>query len=431
MAKLPVIEGQQVVLTVEDLSHMGDGVGRYQGFTLFVPGGLPGEKVLATVTRLKKNYGTAQMDEIIQYAPVRTTPVCEEYNACGGCQLQHLNYREQLAWKQSFVANTLKKIGGLSVEISPILSMAEPWTYRNKVQLHVGMVHGRRRLGFYQPGSHNLVPVTNCRLLPEGFQDIISQFNEFIGTEKNIKQVWLRKSFTYQEIMAVVFVVGNNLPRNIGRVIGGMDNTSMVVMNNKRHVLKIYGNDHIKERIGQLVFLISPLSFFQINPVQTEALYKCASSFAQLTGTETLWDLYCGTGTLGLYMADKCNKLFGVEADASAVKDAKSNVALNGISNAKFYHGKVEDTLADIWESNEDNVVILDPPRKGCHEKTINALLKFLPNRIVYVSCNPATLARDLKALSPSYTVRQVQAVDMFPQTSHVETVVLMSRVEK
>ncbi len=429
MAKLPVIEGQQVELTVEDLSHMGDGVGRYRGFTLFVPGGLPGEKVLATVARLKKNYGTARMDEIIQYAPERATPVCEEYNACGGCQLQHVNYQEQLAWKQSFVSKTLQKIGGLSVEIAPILSMEEPWAYRNKVQLHVGMLHGRRWLGFYQLGSHNLVPITNCRLLPEGFQDIISQFNEVIGAAKSITQVWLRKSFTYQEFMVAVFVEGNTLPRGIERVIAGMDNTSMVVMNNKKQVLAVHGNDHIKERIGQLDFLISPLSFFQINPVQTESLYKCASSFAQLTGAETLWDLYCGTGTLGLYMADRCNKLFGVEADASAVKDAQSNAALNEISNAKFYRGKVEDTLSDIWQSNQENVVILDPPRKGCHEKTINTLLKILPSRIVYVSCNPATLARDLKALSTSYIVRQVQPVDMFPQTGHVECVVLIERI--
>ncbi|MBO8169191.1 MAG: 23S rRNA (uracil(1939)-C(5))-methyltransferase RlmD [Thermoanaerobacteraceae bacterium] len=429
MVKPPVSKGQQVKLTITDLTHEGEGVGRYQGFTLFVPGALPGEEVRAVVTEVKTNFGRAALERVDRYTSARVTPVCRRYDQCGGCQLQHFHYRDQLAWKRAFVQNTLKRIGGIEMEVKPVLGMDRPWNYRNKVQFHVDTWRGKRQLGFYVPGTHRLVPVEDCYLLPEQFRDLIAYFNAILENYSLIKQVWLRRSFAYGDLMVVITTRGPKLDKLPEQIIGHFAAVkSVAVVGPQNQVIAVSGEQHIKEKIGNLDFLISPLSFFQVNPVQTEVLYSKVREYAALEGEEVLWDLYCGTGTIGLFLADRCQELIGIEVVASAVADAEKNARLNRIPNAVFYRGKTEDLLPKLWKDTRENVVILDPPRRGCHKRLLESILCFLPERIVYVSCNPATLARDLKILAGAYRICEVQPVDMFPHTGHIECLVSLKR---
>ncbi|WP_366922807.1 23S rRNA (uracil(1939)-C(5))-methyltransferase RlmD [Metallumcola ferriviriculae] len=428
MADFPVRQGQTVQLNIEDLTSEGNGVGRYHGLAVFVGDALPGEEVIAQITEVKKKYSRAKLLEVLTASEQRIAPRCNHFEYCGGCTLQHFQYPQQLAWKQSVVENALSRIGKIETEVLPVLGMQQPWQYRNKVQFQVGLVDGNKRLGLYAPGSHQLVPVETCHLLPEEFSGLVKNFNLLLDKGIPMKQVWLRKSFANGEIMAVVFTNGEPFTEAEALLKHHDPLVTVAVINDSNAKMSVVGKPRLKEQIGKYDFVLSPRAFFQVNTVQAEVLYETARNWANLTGQETLWDLYCGTGTVGIFMSEKCRRLVGIELNKAAVQDAKLNARLNGVKNASFRHGKAEERLKDLWQADDANVVILDPPRQGCDQRLLHQLLELGPEKIIYISCNPATLARDLKTLSDAYQIKKVQPVDMFPQTGHVECVVLIEK---
>ena len=407
-------KNQIVEVTIEDIGNDGEGIGHIDGYTLFVKDAVVGDKVTAGLTKVKKGYAYARLISVIEASPFRVEPKCAVSRACGGCTLQCLSYDAQLKYKKNKVRNNLVRIGGFEESlidsmIADTIGMDEPWRYRNKAIIPVGVdKSGRRIAGFYAAHSHNIIECTDCLLQPEEFKGIVEDILADENT-KDISHILLRKGFKSGQIM--------------GYSVENYDNNA--VLSGK--ITHIYGDEIIEDYIGDLKFKISPRSFFQVNPIQVEKLYDTAVSFAELTGSETVWDLYCGIGTITLSLAAKAKKVYGVEIVEDAIKNAKENAAANGIDNVEFFVGKAEEvTLRDDFA--KPDVVVVDPPRKGCDSVCLETMLRMAPDRIVYVSCDSATLSRDLKILCGSgYELKKVQPVDMFPQTTHVETVVLMS----
>ncbi|MDW7652289.1 MAG: 23S rRNA (uracil(1939)-C(5))-methyltransferase RlmD [Bacillota bacterium] len=454
--KAPVEKGQILQLDIDNINHDGEGVGRYQNFTVFVPGAVPGETVAAKVISVQKSYARALLQSVNKSSPARISPVCEHYETCGGCQLQHLAYAQQLKLKEDIVRDTLKRIGGLEPSVRPTIGMSDPWRYRNKAQVPVGFTDGTVRAGFYAKRSHNIVDLTCCHIqhpandhVVHTVRSILSELAIPIYNEKTrkgiIRHIMARVSFATGEVLIILITNGRSLPRQdelISRLRKSIENLCGIVQNintrpgniilgNTEHTL--WGKPYLTEKLSGLTFHISPRSFFQVNPVQTEVLYSKAKEFAALTGTETVFDLYCGIGTISLYLAESAGKVIGVESVPAAVSDARHNAELNHVKNAEFHAGLAEEVVLRLFkEGCRADVVVVDPPRKGCDEALLATMVNMNPNRIVYISCNPATLARDLKYLAAhGFHLVEVQPVDMFPHTAHVECVVLMSRTEK
>lgn len=399
-------------LEITDITNDGEGVGKQDSFVWFVKDALPGDVITASVMKLKKNYGYARLVNVIRPSSDRIRPRCPKARACGGCTLQCMSYGAQLKFKQNKVRNNLERIGGFAgIEVLPTIGMDDPWRYRNKAIVPVGRdKSGRVVSGFYAAHSHDIIECEDCLLQPEEFKNIIKE-----NISDSMSHMLLRKGFKTGQLMA--YAVENH------------DNNA--VLSGK--LTHLYGKETIEDYIGDLKFRISPRSFFQVNPVQVEKLYGKAVEFADLTGEETVWDLYCGAGTITLSLAKKAKRVYGVEIVEDAIKDAKENALNNGITNAEFFVGKAEDIVAgEAWNSPEyrPDVVVIDPPRKGCDVQCLDTIVKMDPCRVVYVSCDSATLARDLKILCErGYVLKRVQPVDMFPQTTHVECVVLMSKI--
>ena len=470
-----------ISLKIEDLGVDGEGIGRYEGMTFFVKDALIGDEIRARITKLKKNYGYARVEEIISPSRFRVEPRCELHRRCGGCQIQALAYEQQLVFKQNKVRDSLIRIGGFAPELvdgimEPIVGMEEPFRYRNKAQFPIGRgKDGNPVAGFYAARTHTIIPVTDCKLGVRENERILEEVLAYIkechaapydeNTGKGLfRHVLIRYGFTTKELMVCLVINGTKLPaqeRLIERLIKIPGMTSISVNHNtkKTNVILgettecIWGKPYITDYIhlrntgdfsceGMAVaYHISPQSFYQVNPVQTEKLYSLALAYAALTGKETVWDLYCGIGTISLFLAQKAGKVYGVEVVPQAIRDARENAALNQITNAEFFVGKAEEVLPEFYErggsgDGEDmlhpDVIVVDPPRKGCDEKCLATMLRMQPGRIVYVSCDPATMARDVKRLCEGgYALRKVRAVDQFGNTGHVETVVLMSRVKE
>lgn len=449
---LPVAKDQMIEIKIERLNHDGEGVGKVDGFTVFVPGTAPEDLVSAKIISLQKTYARALVEEIISESPHRITPICEHYDDCGGCQLQHINYEQQLVIKRNIVIDALRRIGGLDVPVHPALGMAEPWQYRNKAQVPVAM-DGTLKAGFYEKRTHKIVDLDCCHiqhpsndLVVHAVRAILKKLAIPIYDEKNhtglIRHIVARTSFSTGEILVILVTNGRKLPRqndvveairkNVDKVTGIVQNINMkqanVILGNEDILL--WGKSYLQESLDGLSFHVSPRSFFQVNTLQTDALYAKVREYAALTGQETVYDLYCGIGTISLYLSRYAGKVIGVELVNAAVKDARKNAELNGITNVEFHKGAAEQLVPErLKKGAKADVVIVDPPRKGCDERLLAAMVSMKTFRIVYVSCNPATLARDLKYLTgKGYTVTEVQPVDMFPHTSHVETVVLIER---
>jgi 23S rRNA (uracil1939-C5)-methyltransferase len=452
-----------LTVTIEDLTKDGEGIGHADGFTLFVKDALIGDKVLARVTRPKKTYAFARVEKILEPGACRTAAPCPEARRCGGCRLQEMDYAAQLAWKRKLVKDTMTRIGGLpELEVRPVIGMDEPYRYRNKAQYPVGMVEKNTRLaaGFYAGRTHTLIPVTDCLLTPAENARILETVLAFAGKwripaydEKTgrglLRHILVRKGFATGQILVCFIINGRELPHSEElvdelRLISGVTSICLNI-NTKRtnvilgsRVIPLWGDPWIEDVLGGLRFRISPLSFYQVNPVQCEKLYSEALKAAALTGKETVYDLYCGIGTISLFLARHAKAVYGVEIVPDAIRDAKENAERNGIENAHFYTGAAEDLIVrgrfdEKTPCPHANVVVLDPPRKGCAPELIDAVLRMAPERVVYVSCDPATLARDLKRFyegsgNVRYTPAYAQPVDMFPQTTHVETVCLLSR---
>ncbi len=454
-----------VTLVIEDMGADGEGVGKIDGFTFFVKDALIGDKVEAKVMKVKKGYAYARLMRIVSPSPNRTEPRCPYHKQCGGCQIQALDYSAQLLYKEKKVRNNLMRIGGFSEKLldsvmEPIVGMEHPYHYRNKAQFPIGTdKNGEIVTGFYAGRTHTIIPNTDCALGISENQSIletlinymkrcnVKPYDEATGTGL-VRHVLIRKGFTTGEIMVCAVINGEHLPQEDRlvealRKIEGMASISININTQKTNVIMggrcrtIWGSDTISDvihmRDGEgITFAISPLSFYQVNPIQTERLYGIALDYAGLTGTETVWDLYCGIGTISLFMAKRAKQVYGVEIVEQAIHDARRNAVRNGINNASFYVGKAEEVLPHLYEKEgiHADVICIDPPRKGCDSACLETIRKMMPDRIVYVSCDSATLARDLKYLCANgYELRRARAVDLFGHTVHVETVCLLSKL--
>ena len=444
-----------VTLEIEDCGIDGEGIGKADGFTVFVKDAVIGDTVTAKIIKAKKNYGYGRLMEVLKPSPYRVEPKCEFARQCGGCQLQALSYDQQLVFKTNKVKGHLERIGGFTdIPMEPIIGMDELFHYRNKAQFPVGRnKEGKIVTGFYAGRTHNIIENRDCALGVAENKEVLNRviahmekygiepYNEATG-KGLVRHVLIRYGYFTKEVMVCLILNGNKLPKEEQLVkslceIPGM--TSITINVNKKHsnvilgeeIRLLWGQEYITDRIGDISYQISPLSFYQVNPMQTQKLYAKALEYADLHGEETVWDLYCGIGTISLFLAQKAKFVRGVEIVPAAIENAKENAKLNGLENTEFFVGKAEEVLPREYKKNGvyADVIVVDPPRKGCDETLLETMVEMNPDRIVYVSCDSATLARDLKYLCKrGYELRKVCPVDQFGMTVHVETVVLLSQ---
>ena len=443
-----------VTLEIEDCGIDGEGIGKADGFTVFVKDAVIGDTVTAKIIKAKKNYGYGRLMEVLKPSPYRVEPKCEFARQCGGCQLQALSYEQQLVFKTNKVKGHLERIGGFTdIPMEPIIGMDELFHYRNKAQFPVGRnKEGKIVTGFYAGRTHNIIENRDCALGVAENKEVLDRviahmekygiepYNEATG-KGLVRHVLIRYGYFTKEVMVCLILNGNKIPKEELLVkslceIPGM--TSITINVNKKHsnvilgeeIRLLWGQEYITDRIGDISYQISPLSFYQVNPMQTQKLYAKALEYADLHGEETVWDLYCGIGTISLFLAQKAKFVRGVEIVPAAIENAKENAKLNGLENTEFFVGKAEEVLPREYKKNGvyADVIVVDPPRKGCDETLLETMVEMNPDRIVYVSCDSATLARDLKYLCErGYELRKVCPVDQFGMTVHVETVVLLS----
>ena len=472
------------MLTVEitDIGIDGEGIGKIDGYTLFIKDAVIGDRVSAKIMKAKKNYAYAHLEKVLEPSEYRVEPKCPIACQCGGCQTQNMSYEKELSFKQNKVRNNIVRLGGFEESfvdsvMHPVIGMEEPWRYRNKAQFPMGKdKKGNIVAGFYAGRTHSIIPVTDCLIGTTENKEIldiiishmkanrIEPYDETTGRGL-VRHVLIRKGFTSGQIMVCLVLnfkgkAEEFLPKQAQLAdklskVTGMTSISVSINTEKTNVIMgteihtIWGMPTISDTLCGLEFEISPLSFYQVNPIQCEKLYGKAIEYAGLTGKETVWDLYCGIGTITLSMAKTAGHVYGVEIIPDAIEDAKKNAARNGIENAEFYCGKAEEVLPDFYakgmakDGGNDNageggsalhpdVIVVDPPRKGCDEKCLETMLKMAPNRIVYVSCDSATLARDLRILvDGGYELKAVTPCDMFSHTVHVETVILLAKTSE
>lgn len=500
-------KNQLLTTEIIDISTEGEGIGKVNGYPFFIKDTIIGDQVEIRAIKLKKNYGYGRLEKVITPSPFRVTPSCCFHRQCGGCQIQAMSYEQQLVFKHNKVRNNLLRIGGFGPEeldriMEPIVGMEEPFRYRNKAQYPIGRdKEGNPVAGFYAGRTHSIIANTECLLGVDENRTIleailqymkeyrISAYEEASG-KGLVRHVLIRKGFTSGEIMVCLVINPEHMKGRTGirekngkrewlphqkelierlAAIRGMTSISVSINCEKTNVIMgteiytLWGKERITDTIfvrdvdncfartgDGIAFSISPLSFYQVNPVQTEKLYSLALSYAGLSGKESVWDLYCGIGTISLFLSGRASKVYGVEVVPQAIEDAKQNAANNGITNAEFFVGKAEEVLPEFYGRKDavfhsagsaeqgregmlhPDVIVVDPPRKGCDEMCLDTMLKMSPDRIVYVSCDSATLARDLRILCDGgYELKRIRPVDMFPQTVHVETVVLLSKGAK
>lgn len=470
-------KNDMAVIEITDIGAGGEGIGKADGYTLFVKDAVIGDRAEVKVIKAKKNYGYARLMKVVEPSPYRVQPRCRFARQCGGCQIQEMAYDRQLAFKEQKVRGNLERIGGFSPELidrimEPAIGMEDPFGYRNKAQFPFGTdKEGNPVTGFYAGRTHDIIANTDCALGVPVNKEILEIILAFMKQykipsydEKNgkglIRHALIRYGFTTKEIMVCLVINGMKIPHVQHLVeklvrIPGMTSITMSPNTRRTNVIMgdsyevIWGQGYITDHIGKIRYQISPLSFYQVNPVQTEKLYSLALEYADLKGGETVWDLYCGIGTISLFLAQKAGQVYGVEIVPQAIDDARNNAQINGIENAEFFVGKAEEVLPAYYERGghgadgcgvrqgkgaqsgtaHADVIVVDPPRKGCDEALLDTIVKMAPEKVVYVSCDSATLARDLKILCENgYELKRVRAVDQFPMSVHVETVVRLQR---
>ena len=464
-------KNEVVKVKIEDIGVGGEGIGKVDGYTLFIKDAIIGDVVEAKVMKAKKNYGYARLMKVLTPSKDRVEEaVCPMARKCGGCQIQEMKYPAQLAFKESKVRGNLERIGEVPGELldqimHPVVGMdgegMQPFRYRNKAQFPIGTdKDGRVTAGFYAGRTHSIIGNTDCVLGVEVNEEILNCILDFmeefeipaydeVKHKGLVRHVLLRYGFKTDEIMVCLVINGKTIPHChdlVGRLrqIPGMTSITLCTNTAKTNVIMgdtirlLWGQEFITDYIGEIKYQISPLSFYQVNPVQTEKLYGLALDYAGLTGNETVWDLYCGIGTISLFLAKKAKQVYGVEIIPQAIDDAKNNAKINNITNAEFYVGKAEEVLPEYYKEYEKthngetahaDVIVVDPPRKGCEESLLQTIVDMQPEKVVYVSCDSATLARDVKFLRANgYELKDVTPVDQFPHTVHVETVVLLSQ---
>ena len=454
-----------VTVEITDIGVSGEGIGHVDGYTLFIKDAVIGDVVEAKVMKAKKNYGYARLMKVITPSEYRVEPKCAFARRCGGCQIQEMSYDRQLVFKDQKIRGNLERIGGFTKDridtvMQPVVGMEHPFGYRNKAQFPFGTdKEGNPITGFYAGRTHDIIANTDCALGVEQNREILEIILQYMRENKIksydektgkglIRHALIRYGFKTKEIMVCLVVNGKKLPkaeRLIEKLIQIEGMTSITISPNTRrdNVIMgdsyeiLWGQGYITDYIGNVKYQISPLSFYQVNPVQTEKLYGLALEYADLKGDETVWDLYCGIGTISLFLAQKAKQVYGVEIVPQAIDDAKENAKINAIDNAEFFVGKAEEVLPEYYaeyerehngETAHADVIVVDPPRKGCDETLLETIVKMQPEKVVYVSCDSATLARDLKYLCANgYEIKMCRGVDQFPQSVHVETVVLLS----
>lgn len=461
----PVAVGQLVEADIVGIGHDGEGVGRTRdGYTLFVRGALPGEKVKARVQHVKKQYGYAALVEVSERGPDRVEPPCPLYAECGGCQLQHLSYEGQLRWKRQLVVDALERIGklpvrgsgaaeGEGVTVHPTLGMSEPWRYRNKAQVPIGQEQSGLIGGFYAQGTHRIIDMNECLIQHEMNDDVVRKVKRVAGElgiraydegsgRGLLRHVVVKVGFRTGDVMVVLVTNGEKIQRvdelvglireelpGVKSIVQNINTAQTNVIFGDRTVV-LWGEEYIRDWIGDVQFAISARSFYQVNPVQTEVLYGKALEYAGLSGDETVIDAYCGIGTISLFLARQAGHVYGVEIVEDAIADARRNARLNGLASRVTFQAGPAEEIIPAWRRDgvSADVIVVDPPRKGCDAALLSTIGEMAPRRVVYVSCNPATLARDLRVLEDAgYRTVEVQPVDMFPHTVHVECVILLN----
>ncbi|TDQ36386.1 23S rRNA (uracil(1939)-C(5))-methyltransferase RlmD [Aureibacillus halotolerans] len=454
----PLKQGQKFPLKIKRLGINGEGVGHYKGQTVFVKGALPGETVFLQAERIHPRFTEATLLKIDRSSKKRIEPPCPVFDVCGGCQIQHLSYKGQLDHKRDLVMQAMTRFGpkGLPLEklIKPTVGMDDPWHYRNKSQMQIRRVNGKLLTGLYQEGSHKLVDLSHCPVQHESInaatqkvKRIVDQLQIDIYDERKhkgtLRSIVVRTGFKSGELQVVLVTKTKELPKRellISELRKELPDMTSLVQNIQpektslvmgKESVVLFGNEKVEERLGDRTYELSATAFFQLNPIQTEKLYNEVSRVASLTGTEKVADLYCGVGTIGLWLAKKAGEVRGMDITTSAIDDARKNATKNGVKNAVYETGTPEEWLKR-WRSEgwKPDVVVMDPPRTGAGT-VVPLLLKERPKQIIYVSCNPSTLAKDLNALSEAYSIKSMQPLDMFPQTAQVECVVELNLYKK
>lgn len=441
-------------MTCESFGQDAQGVCRQDGIAVFVPGLLPGERARVRIVKPEKRYAFGRIEELLEKSPNRAEPFCPIYKRCGGCVCQHMTYETSLAFKRRQVQDLLERVGGLSIEVPPVLGMAHPFGYRNKGAYPVAQVGGAPACGFFAPRSHDLIPLpqNGCAIQGEDSakatqavlawmrQNNVPAYDELTG--RGLVRHIMTRSTTHGELMVVLVVTRADIPKAgqlielLKAAVSGLCSICLSINSRRTNVILgtdirvLWGKDTMEDTLCGLRFSVSPLSFFQVNPAQTEKLYGLALEYAGLTGSETVVDAYCGAGTISLLLAQKAKKVIGIEIVPEAIQNANENAVRNHIENAEFHVGATEDLLPRlIADGLRPDVIVLDPPRKGCEPAVLDAIIAAAPKRVVYVSCGAPTLARDAKLLvEGGYTAEKVQCVDMFCWTGAVETVMVMSQ---
>lgn len=449
-------KNDNIRITVDALTSEGSGVGRYEGMAVFVRGTVPGDEIIAHIIKCSKSYAVGIIEKIITPSPSRIESDCPYSSKCGGCSFRNMTYDEELKYKKQRVADAIKRIGHLDIPVDEIIGADSLDGYRNKAQYPVSIDDGELCAGFYAYKSHRIIPCNDCRLQPIEFECGLDAFSKWAEAEDVtsynsntgrglLRHIYFRKGFSTGEIMACAVINGEEIPNSellislLKEKVKGLKSVVLNINTEKTNVIlgkesiTIWGEDYICDELLGKRFIISPNSFYQVNHSQCERLYKKASQLAGLAKSETLVDLYCGVGTIGLTMAHQVKELVGIEIVPQAVENARQNAKINNIDNARFICADASTGAKMLKEQGiEPDVIVLDPPRKGCDSSLFETIEQMNPNRIVYISCDCATLARDMVILKEKgYTAKGVTAVDMFPRTPHVECVVLLTKVHK
>lgn len=446
-------KNEEYIVDIIDNGFEGEGIAKINNFTIFIPGAIKGEKVKIIIVKVLTSYAFGKILEIINPSKDRNINIdCSTYKRCGGCNLRHVNYKTTLKMKKNIVQNLVDKNLKTKVVVKDTIGMEHPFHYRNKAQYPIGTdKDGKPMIGVFANRTHEVIQIDKCLIQNEEAETIakfICQFaqknNISVYNEKTcqglLRHIVIKVGIKTNQIMCILVLNSEELPNeeklideltkhfpNITTIVKNINNKNTNVILGKTNI-NIFGNGYIYDKLGDYTFKISPLSFYQINPIQTEKLYNLALQAAKLTGKEIVFDLYCGIGTIGIYMANKAKKVYGIEIVEDAIKDAKENCKINNITNAEYYAGDTEKLLTELIENKKikPDVIVVDPPRKGLDNTTVENILKIKPTRLVYVSCNPATLIRDLSKLEGIYEIKEIQPVDMFPFTSHVECVCVL-----
>ena len=444
-------KNEEYVVEIVDNGFQGEGIAKIDGITVFIPGAIKGEKIKIKILKVLKNFAYGKIIKILETSNNRCNSDCETYSKCGGCNLRHINYEGTLELKKNIVQNSINKIVKQEITVNSVIGMENPLYYRNKLQYPLGFVDNKRVMGIYSERSHNIIPTTKCLIQNELCQEVANYAFEYIKENKikvyneedgtgTIRHIIARIGLKTNEVLLTLVVNDNRFKEYVEDFIQYMilkfSEIKAIVLNYNQENTNvtlgkkcetIYGRGYIYDILGDYKFKISPLSFYQVNPIQTEILYNTAIKSIN-SNNDIALDLYCGIGTIGIFASKYFKKVYGIEIVEEAIEDAKENAKINNIDNIEFYAGDVEELLPKIIEKEQikPNVIFVDPPRKGLDNNTIELLKKLEPEKIVYISCNPATLARDLSYLEEKYEIKEVQPVDMFPYTSHVECVALM-----